>query len=125
MFSEEDEEDYEQEKRIKEWLEKQNGQFEYQYINSKGNVRTSNFQGARLDKTVAEDTTTTFLDVITGCDGRDLEYRRSVNVYQEIDKWLFCLGFNEEMSEWIVKIMLKSLELKSSSRLEKFLTSLE
>jgi hypothetical protein len=125
---EQDKEDYDQEQKIKEWLENRqgtDGEFDYKYINSKGNVRNTIVKGQRLDKEFPEDSTATLHDIVAGCDGRDLEYRDNVNLYNEIDKYLACLGFDEEMSEWIIKKMLRFSELQSNLPFERYLTSLE
>jgi hypothetical protein len=127
-FLEQDKEDYDQEQKIKEWLENRqgtDGEFDYKYINSKGNVRNTIVKGQRLDKELPEDSTATLHDIVAGCDGRDLEYRDNVNLYNEIDKYLACLGFDEEMSEWIIKKMLRFSELQSNLPFERYLTSLE
>lgn len=118
-ISEQDEEDYEQEKLIKEWADKNDIRgLEYEYINSKGGARNSLVRASfSLDQEIGEDGGGTFADIIAGCDGRDLECREEFDdttrdLDQEISWYLFALGFNQEGVVWLKKIFQKSMRNK-------------
>lgn len=127
-ITEQDEEDFEQELQIKKWLETQQQgavEFDFKSINRKGNAR---YLGVRaslsLDQKVSEDSTGTFADLIAGSDGRDLYCGEVPDAETYLDAYLSCLGFDEEMTEWLIKKLKSSMDL-NSLRFEKSLTDLE
>ena len=79
FLNEEDQEDYEQEIIIKEWL-RNNGQrddFKFTSINKKGNIKHIGDKGSfSLDQRInTEDGYSLFSEIIPGEDGRDLFWR--------------------------------------------------
>lgn len=78
----EDNEDYEQELAIREWL-RRNGspRFDFTSINSKGNSRHIGDMGSfSLDEKIAnDDGCGTYADIIAGSDGRDMESGEACN----------------------------------------------
>lgn len=123
--SEQDEEDFEQEQRIKEWIASQNGgEFGYQYINSKGNARNSGIKASvSLDQKITPDGTGTFADIIAGHDGRDLECgvgadEDEIDPGEKIEVYLLALKFAKEEIPWLI-IILKKLILENKSLLPK------
>lgn len=120
----EDEEDYAQERLIKEWLEREGGarDFEYKHINRQGNARNTLVRAqVRLDQQINEDGSGTFADLIAGCDGRDLECGRSDHeandastsaadrLENEFDLFFDAIGASEETKIWAKK-SVKSAE---------------
>lgn len=122
--NEEDEQDFEQEKIIQEWISQQSArEFEFKYINRKGNARNTTFKGISLDQKIKEDGSGTFADIIAGCDGRDLECGREpdevdVDPKDQIESYLLCLGFAKGEIECLIKL-LKKLILENKSLLPK------
>lgn len=72
-----DQEDFEQEKLIQKWLEREgkSGSIEFKHISRKGTARnTVDQRSVRLDAQVSDERDArTYADVIAGNDGRDLE----------------------------------------------------
>jgi hypothetical protein len=128
FLSQEDEEDYEQEKAIQDWLKTQqraNDKFNYQYINSKGNARNSRVRASfSLDQKIKEGETGALADFVAGSDGRDLYNGEAADAGEYLDAYLACLGLDEETSEWVVKTLKLSVG-QSKLHLETFLTDLE
>jgi hypothetical protein len=118
-IQEQDEEDFEQEKKIKEWLGDSNEQFDFKHISSNGTARNTLVKASiSLDQKIQEDSSGTFADIIMGSDGRTLYGGHDIDPNEIIDGYLYCLGFSEGDSEWIVK-MLKLWGEKNSWLLEK------
>lgn len=124
--SEQDEEDCEQEKLIKEWLKQQgaNEQFEFKHINSKGTARNTLVRAqVRLDQQVFDDSAGTFADRIAGCDGRDLECGPDAlsvepetpeeRLNSSIDLFFEAIGLSEEIKQWATKLLKSRETLKS------------
>jgi len=124
--NEEDKEDYEQERRIQEWLKQQgnSAEFGYEYINRKGNARNTLIKASvRLDQKIGEDGTGTFADLIVGSDGRDLvggdePLDPEVEAREIIHGYLFALGFQHEEILWLIKTLKLSVS-ESKSLFEK------
>lgn len=116
--ADEDIEDYEQEKLIKEWLKRQATvrQFDYQYINGKGNVRSSLVKASiSLDQAVNEDTDTKFGDLIAGNIelylGSGGDSRSDLpEAIEVIQGYLSALNFNKGEIEWVIKILRLSIQ---------------
>jgi hypothetical protein len=129
-IADEDVEDFEQEQKIREWLNK-NGEtkpdhsgFDFKYISSKGTARNSRVRASlSLDQKIQEDSRGTFADIIAGSDGRDLYRGEEPSADQILDAHLACMGFDEELSEWIIKTLKLSVNQKKTPY-EKFLISL-
>lgn len=81
FISPEDLKDFEQEKRIKEWLSSQSHEdrgIVLPYTSSKGTARNSRVRAAfSLDQKVCNDSETTFANFVAGSDGRDLWNERT------------------------------------------------
>lgn len=130
--SEQDQEDFEQEKRIEEWLKSEGSavEFGYQYRNSKGNARNSGVRAqVRLDQKIGEDRSRTYADIIAGCDGRDLEGRGELvdleaEARETIFWYLSSIGLDERTIQWAIKTLKLSV-LENKTHLEKFLIDSE
>jgi hypothetical protein len=122
--SEQDQEDFEQEKLIKQWLSKSGaGEFEYKHISRKGTARnTIDQRSIRLDAQVQDEPgSRTYADVIAGSDGRDLECRLDASEVDErpktaadcldenMDLFFDAIGASEETKIWAKK-SIKSAE---------------
>lgn len=126
---EQDEEDYEQDKAIKDWIENnpqgRDVDFEYKFINSKGNTRNTLIRAAlSLDQQIQTNSTGTFADLIKGSDGRDLYCEESPGADAFIDAYLNALGLKEGLKEWVIKILKLSV-LESNWLSKKSQTDLE
>jgi hypothetical protein len=121
-YSGEDLEDFEQEKAIREWLEREGraAEFEYTSINRKGTARNSfNSRTVSLDKKVHEDGSRTLADLVAGSDGRDLAGGRFLDevepksaaerLEESIDLFFDAIGASEGTKSWAKK-SLKSAE---------------
>jgi hypothetical protein len=107
---EQDQEDFEQEQKIKEWIAKVDKEatvkFDYKHINSKGNIRNTLVRASSsLDQEIQTDAKGTFADLVAGCDGRDLYCGREPSVSEILDAYLYFLGLSEEDSEWVIKTL--------------------
>lgn len=126
---EQDEEDHEQDKAIKNWLENnpqgRDVDFDYKFITRKGTARNTLVRASfSLDREISEHGTGTLADFVKGSDGRDLYSGDSVSPDVAIDAYLYFLGFEEELTEWIVK-MLKLSANQSNWLSEKYQTDSE
>ena len=131
-ISEEDEEDFEQEKKIRDWLNESGSKerFDFKSINREGNARHIGVNAAfSLDQKVGEDTDTTFADFVAGSDGRDLfsggdagptEYLD----WEQLQDYLAMLGMDERLMEWVTKTLRWSV-LNNKKLFRKLLTDLE
>ncbi len=127
-----DQEDFEQEKLIKEWLkhEGNDSEFGYQHINRKGNARNTLVRASiSLDQKITEDGQGTFADLIAGCDGRDLVCRDDTDespaeAIEVIYGYLSALGFNKGEIEWLTRTLKLSI-LENNSHFEKYRIDLE
>jgi hypothetical protein len=128
-----DEEDFEQEKLIKQWLEREGRveQIDYRHINSKGHARNTLVKASiSLDQKVSDEADgARFGDLIAGSDGRDLECGGELpeperEAEEIIHGYLFALGFNQGEVECLVKILKSSIKVKQSL-CEKSATDLE
>lgn len=111
---EQDEEDYEQDKAIKDWIENnpqgRDVDFEYKFINSKGKTRNTLVRAAlSLDQQIQSDTTGTFADLIKGSDGRDLYCGEMPGADAFINAYLSALGLGEGLKEWVIKTLKLSV----------------
>lgn len=129
---EQDEEDFEQEKLIKDWIgQRRDVEFEFQHINRKGNARNTLIRASiSLDQKIGEDSSGTFADLIAGSDGRDLECGPEPDEVErdfkkEISGYLSVIGFKEKEIECLIKIMLRSLTQKKQSPSGRSLIDLE
>lgn len=127
---EQDKEDFEQEKKIREWQGKRKSRWDkidYLRINygRKGSPRhTGNVRSISLHAEVGEDGARTLEDFIAGSDGRDLYGGNELSFDEILNAHLECMGLGEDLSEWVTK-RLKLSEARSQSRFQKFLTDLE
>lgn len=129
--SKEDIEDYEQEKRIRDFLKNnkiRNSGIEFQYINSKGNARSSNVKASfSLDQKVNAESNSSYSDIIAGHDGRTLE-NGHINVFdpeKELSNILEAIGLEKGLKKWTEKILQSSLvETKTWKLLKKSLRDL-
>jgi len=132
-----DEEDFAQERAIQDWLEREGrvDDFGFEHINRKGNARNTLVRAqVRLDAKVQEDGSSTFADLIAGCDGRDLEcaggdrpadgdaeptYSAAVHLESELD--LFCkgIGLTGGETEWVKKSVKSAASLQNLRSLMK------
>lgn len=108
-----DREDFEQEKRINEWLNRDySGRpelLESWHINRKGNARNTLIQARfSLDQNVRKDDARggTFADLVAGYDGRDLEngdgdYHFREHFESTVTETLQALGLREREIEWL------------------------
>ena len=126
-LSQEDLDDYEQEKQIQEWLARsgnKNG-IDLVHINSKGNARNTRVRASvSLDQEIQTDSKGTFADLIAGhSDGSsslgrpDAENPRDAAA--TLDGYLALLGFNEEDTEWLIE-KLKSSDQMRKTRLRRY-----
>ena len=145
---EEDQEDFEQEQLIKEWLEREGraGDVEFQYISRKGTARnTIDKRSVRLDAQVSyEGGSRTYADLIAGSDGRDWECRLDLGenddepatatdlLNREINNFCETLGLDGGIEKWIRESLKLSLTTLSFSQqmsedllLETLMTDLE
>ena len=113
-----DQEDFEQEKLIHEWIISQQQsdiEFDFKHINSKGNARNTLVRASfSLDQKISEDTKGTFADLIAGCDGRDLFSGADIDCDAAtlIRIYLMELGINGGLQEWVIKTLLWSMNQK-------------
>lgn len=112
-INEEDEEDFEQEKLIKEWLEREgrDGEIELKHISRKGTARNTLVKASiSLDEKMSDDDSKgTFADLIAGCDGRDLDDGEPDDPFErEIEELEWCV--------WAVINLAKSQETKLWAR---------
>lgn len=120
--NDQDHEDFEQERQIKEWLNREGNDraIDFQYITSKGTARNTILKSSiRLDQKIGEDGSGTFADIIAGCDGRDFIERGDfdgfeIDASEKIRGYLFILGFNQGEIKWLQKTLLLSMEQKRS-----------
>lgn len=118
-----DEEDFEQEKKIKEWADRNNINLDYKYT-TKNNTAKNSFRDQSLDKKFSNDNDGCLLDILVGQDGNDL-YKEAETEFDEIlDAHLYFLNIDEETAVWVIKI-LKSFQQKNKMLLERFLTDSE
>lgn len=125
--TDEDVEDYEQERAIREWLSRENksDDFNFTAITRNNTVKRTNLRAAfSLDQKLSIDGEDTFYEVVAGDDGRELYQANEIRPEEYIDAYLSCMGFNEEDTEWLIAT-LKLSERASRSRFEKFLIDLE
>lgn len=132
-LAQEDLEDFEQEKRIQEWLASQgegSDGFVFAYTTSKGTARSSRVRASiSLDQKITEDSGSgTFADLVAGSDGRDLydgDDSESAPQAQDIIRaYLRALNFTEDLQEWLVKTLKSSIS-QSKSLFETYLTDSE
>jgi hypothetical protein len=131
-INEEDEEDFEQEKKIRDWLNESGSKerFEFKSINREGNARHIGVAASfSLDQKVGEDTDTTFADVVAGSDGRDLFGGENAGPteyldWEQIQEYLEMLGMDEGLTRWVTKTLKWSV-LNNKSLFRKLLTDLE
>lgn len=115
-ISNEDTEDFEQEKKIQEWLssianESRKIEFDFKHITSKGTARNTRVRASiSLDQKISEDSEGTFADIIAGCDGRDtIDRIYTPEILEETDpekaalEIYSAMGFNEEESIWLAR----------------------
>ncbi len=126
---EQDEEDYEQDKAIKDWIENnpqgRDVDFEYKFINSKGKTRNTLVRAAlSLDQQITDDGLGTFADLIKGSDGRDLYCGESPGADAFIDAYLDALGLGRGLKEWVIETLKLSVN-QNNLLLEKSLIDLE
>jgi hypothetical protein len=136
LISEQDIDDYEQEKQIQEWLEREgkSGAIEFKHINRKGNARNTLVKAhVRLDQAVGDegDGTRTFADIIAGSDGRDLECgvdsdgtssgpeTATERLNSEIDFFTDAIGLGEGTKKWIRKTLQSAESLRQLRSLMK------
>lgn len=132
--SEQDQADFEQEKLIKEWLEREGrtDEFGYQHINRKGLARNTTVRAqVRLDQQIREDGTGTFADLIAGCDGRDLECGRDSDetpdrqetaadrLESELNLFFDAIGVSEGTKKWGMKSVKSAESLRKLQSLMK------
>jgi hypothetical protein len=111
--NDQDQEDFDQEKQIREWLEREGntGTVEFKHINSKGRARNTLLKGSiSLDQEITDDGAGTFADIIAGSDGRDLECGPCIDEperepQEKIYGYLSALGFNQGDLEWLIKML--------------------
>src|SRR5947208_2674604 len=128
----EDIEDFEQEKRIKEWLENQGIGPERDlqpYTTSKGTARNSRVRASlSLDQKIQDDSKGTFADIIGGSDGRDLCNGRPIEPEIEareiVRQYLDCLLKKRELVLWVEKT-LKCWITQNERLYQTFLIDLE
>lgn len=114
----EDKEDFEQEKLIEEWLEREGraGAIDFKHITRKGTARnTLDTRSIRLDQKTFDDGTGTLADVVAGSDGRDLECRLDgveiePSFEEKVSGSLSALGFNQGEIKWLIKMWKSSME---------------
>lgn len=110
FLNNEDNEDYEQELAIKQWLE-QNGNpgFDFTSINRKGNARHIGDVGCfSLDQKISEENGGgTYADLVAGSDGRDLECGEDLGEDDNgmsaeccLEILLKSIGANKEALRW-------------------------
>lgn len=124
---EQDADDFEQELSIQKWLESQDEapEFDFKHISSKGTARNTLVRASfSLDQKITEDSSGTFADLIAGSDGRDLFSGNEPTLEDILDAHFVFLGFDEELSEWLIK-KLKSSQPNDKLLLERFLTDSE
>lgn len=130
-----DEEDFEQEKAIKDWLEREGraDDFGYQHINRKGTARNTLVRAqVRLDAQIQTDETGTFADRIAGSDGRDLECAGGAGstddadantapfyLAKQVDAFLDGIGADERTREWVKKSLKQAPDLMNLRSLMK------
>ncbi len=130
-----DTEDFEQEMRIREWLkcEGMHDEFEFQHITRKGTARDTRIGAhggfVRLDQKIGDDESSTFADIIAGCDGRDLERGEQldeppIDPYDQISGYLLAIGVKQKEIPCLQKILKSSIR-QSMWRSEKFQIDLE
>lgn len=132
--NDQDEEDFKQEKLIKEWLNREgrSDQFDCQYINRKGNARnTVGTRSLGLDQKINEDGSGTFADIVAGCDGRDLECggdaheaddgpkTAAIVLDEQLDLFFDAIGIGEETKAWAKKAIKSEESLRSLRSLMK------
>lgn len=120
FVSDQDQEDYEQERAIQEWLRKSSperlGEFESKHITRKGTARNTlvraNFS---LDQEIRRDEPGggTYADLIAGFDGRSLEDGNADYHFREhfigtVWETLTALGLNRGDIECLIKMWLRS-----------------
>lgn len=107
----EDLEDYEQEKRIQEWLKKNNleSEFEFSSINSKGNAKHVGDIGSfSLDQQISDESgSSSFAEIIEG--------ENNISIIQDIEEEEEK-DFFEISTECCLEILLTSLGIKRETR---------
>ncbi len=116
--NEEDGQDFEQEKQILLWAEAAGigEQFNFQHISRKGTARNTLIKAQiRLDQKITYDSSGTFANFVSGSDGRDL-YSGGDHFEpgEMIDAYLYFLGFDEEFTQWLIKMSKSSPNLERS-----------
>jgi hypothetical protein len=130
--NDEDQEDFEQEKQIQEWLKSQGNasSFEFKHINRNGRARNTLVKAAiSLDQEIREDGSGTFADIIAGSDGRDLfggdEFDGTErDPLQKISGYLSALGFEQGEVICLIRTLKSSID-QNKWRSEKSQKSLE
>lgn len=131
--NEQDEADFAQEKLIQKWLRDKGttGEFEFQYINRKGNARSSNDQkSVRLDSKIKDEAgSETYADIIAGCDGRDLECgidfdeiepkTPAERLDEATDYFFDSIGVSEGTKRWAKKVLRSAESLRKLRSLMK------
>lgn len=120
FLCDQDREDFEQEKRINEWLNRDHpgrtDSVDCKHINRKGNARNTlvraNFS---LDQQIVKHDARsgTYADLVAGSDGRDLENGDSDYHFEEyfnglVDETLTALGLHAKEIEWLKNLWLHS-----------------
>lgn len=114
FICDEDIEDYEQELRIKEWLNREGiDGFELKHITRNGTARNTRVRASiSLDQKISEDSTGTFADLIAGSDGRDYFFGEECDEGSKPDKrellkgYLSEIGFLKGEIKWLMEKML-------------------
>ena len=130
--NEQDDEDFEQERLIEQWLEREgkSGSIDLKHITSKGTVRNTLVKASiSLDQEITQDGGGTFADLIAGLDGRDLEIGSlecdpEGDAREQIFWYLSALGFNQGEIEWLIKTLKLSIQ-ENKSLFEKLAISSE
>lgn len=128
--NDEDYEDFEQEKKIKEWLsnsssENAGSSFDFKHLTRNGTARNTLIRAAfSLDQNITDDSTGTLADFVTGSDGRDLYDGDATSSIEFIDAHFNGLGITGELKTWVIKT-LKSWATTNTSHSEKFLIDSE
>ena len=112
QLTEQDTEDHHQELLIKNWLS-QHGAAEFHFTNTtKGGRPKASFVKASisLDQKITKDSDTTFSEFIAFQPQEDRPSNEEI--FQQMDSYLSCLGFNERDSTWLIKILKLSNQEK-------------
>jgi len=121
-INDEDQADFEQEKKIQEWLAQQGGieQFDFKHITRKGTPRNTLIKASiSLDQQISEDGPGTFADLIGGFDGRDLFNGDDFGKDElSLDDWLAFFNFKQEDLEWLRKTLLLGMMMENKWLIE-------